>query len=156
MRRLGERHDDRRRQHHDGADFLHPDSLFRQPRARLQRLIARRVLHGMAGLVRRDDDGGQRASVHVLRQQPDDLGLGIVVIAEIGLLHLHVVELHLVQQVPGELAARAGNIRPVVGMLRDHPAHPHLRQNGKAEHRGQNDQHGKQGGTPRHNCRHQL
>ena len=40
----------------------------------------------MAGLVRGDHDGGERAALEVLRQQADDLGIRIIVIAKVGLL----------------------------------------------------------------------
>ena len=148
VRRLGQRHDDRRRQHHDGADSLHLDRLLGEARARLQRRIADRVLHGVARLVRGDDHGRQRSAVEVLRQQPDDLGFGVVVVAEFGLLHLDVAELHLVQDVAGELAAGAGKICALRGVALDHPLDPHLRQHGEADDQTEYDQGRKQSRAP--------
>ena len=86
--------------------------------------------------------------LEVLRQQADGLGLGIVVVAGVGLLHLDVAELHLVEDVAGELAARARKVRALGVMGGDDPAHPHLRQHRKREDHRQDDQHCGQSDTP--------
>src|SRR5581483_9020525 len=68
-------------------------------------------------------------------------GIGIVVVAEVGLLDLDVAELHLVEQVAGELAAGARKVRAIGGVGIDHAPHPQLRQHREADHQGQdNDQ----------------
>ncbi len=126
-----------------------PDRLLGQPRARLQRRVAGGVLHGVAGLVGGDDHGRERAPVEVLRGEPHDLGLGIVVIAEIGLLDLDVGELHLIEDVARELAAGAGKIRALAGMPDDDLLHPQLRQHREGEDERQDDNDCGQRRTPR-------
>ena len=78
--------------------------------------LAARVLHRMGDLVRRDRHGCDRTPVMVLRQQAHDPRLGIIVIAEVGLLDLNRLQVGLVEQVARKLragcpAGRAGRRR---------------------------------------------
>ena len=116
--------------------------------ALVQRRVLGGVLHGVAGLVRGNHQRRQRAAVEMLGAQPDRLGIGIVVIAVLGLLHLDVAKLHLVEQMARQLPARARKIGPVRRVLGDHALHPHLWQHGQAEHDGQEQKHEGQGGVP--------
>ena len=81
-------------------------------------------------------------------QQADGLVVGIVVVAELGLLDLDVAELHLVEEMAGELAAGAGEVGALGRVPVDDLAHPHLRQHRQGQDDRQNDQHRSHGGPP--------
>ena len=65
------------------------------------------------------------------RREPHRERVRIVVVAEVGLLDLHMLQAGFVEQMAREFRAGAGQVGTVAGMLGQHMAHPPLR----AEHR---------------------
>jgi hypothetical protein len=63
----------------------------------------------------------------VLRQEPDDARLRIVVIPEIGLLDLHRLQIRFVEQMARELAARPGQVRTIDAIALQNMTDPELR-----------------------------
>ncbi len=81
------------------------------------------------------------------RREPHRARLGIVVVALVGRLDRHGLQLRLVEQVARELRAGAGKIRALRPVAREHALDPELRgeqqrQEGKAED-GEQDGHRK-------------
>ena len=96
----------------------------------------------MADFMRRDHHRCQRTAVIMIREQAHGLALRIVVIADRGFLDLDGGQPHAVEEVAGEFAARAGEIRPLGAMPRQHGAHPERGQHGKAENEQQSEDDG--------------
>ena len=98
-------------------DALDPDELAHQLEAARESRLAARVLHRVRDLVRRDRDRRDRAPVMMLRQQPHRARLGIVVVAVVGLLDRHGLQVRLVEQMARKLRAGARQVGPVRAVL---------------------------------------
>ena len=119
-----------------GGGAVDPHELADERDARREGALAARVLDRVRDLVRRDRDGGDRAAVVMLRQEPHRPRLRIVMVAAVGGLDLHAVQARLVEQMARKLAAGAGQIGPVGAVAAQHVMDPHLR----AEHDREQDQ----------------
>jgi len=91
--------------------------------------LALGVLHGMAALVRRHPygrDGG--AAIHPLRKV-HDIGAGVVVIGQLPayLVHLHIAQPVVVQDLPGDLRRRAAPHAAHLGIFGIGGLYPELR-----------------------------
>ena len=66
-------------------------------------------------------------------REPNRFRFGVIVVSERGLLDLDVVELHLVEDVAGELAAGAGKIGALHRITAQDAPHPQARQQRQPE-----------------------
>ena len=97
--------------------------------AQLQRAVFLGVLHGMAAFVRRHPygrDGG--AAIHPLRKV-HDIGAGVVVIGQLPayLVHLHIAQPVVVQDLPCDLRRRAASHAAHLGIFGIGGLYPELR-----------------------------
>jgi hypothetical protein len=104
-RRLDDDQHDRRNDQDGGGDALHPDQVLDQLEPGGEGAIALRMLDGVRNLMGSNRDRRDRTAVKMLRQKPHHAILRIVVVAGVGLLHAHVGEPGLVEQVPREFSA---------------------------------------------------
>ena len=77
--------------------------------------------------MRRDRHRRDRTAVMMLRQQPHRERVGIVVVAEVGLLDRDLCSSGFVEQMARKLRAGARQIRPVGAVLPQHIPDPELR-----------------------------
>ena len=86
--------------------------------------------------MRGDRHRRDRTAVVMLRQQPHREIVGIVVVADVGLLDLHLLQPGFVEQMARKLGTGARQIRAVGAMPLEFVPHPKLR----AEYDGEEDQ----------------
>ena len=77
--------------------------------------------------MRRDRHRGQRLAVIVVREQPDRLGLRVIVIPEFRGLDLYVRHLEPIEQMPGQFTARPRVVLTMTAMSVEDPFGPQLR-----------------------------
>jgi hypothetical protein len=97
------------------------------PRAGVERRVAGRILHRVTDFMGRDDDGGQRPAVEILRRQANRFRERMIMVTAFGLLDLDLRELHAVEQMAGEFGAGPRNFGTVGGVTAHHAHDPELR-----------------------------